>query len=129
MMISTPAADIPYFIQTGERWDTWLKRIPTGFRFLFYYEPDVLEKIRPFGSAMKASSDLTFYWDEPIEFLVNKPTSYGAMLKHAITTPTTFPYPQANANGAYRYLWKPLVKTPAADSKQILSPAVAVSAV
>ncbi len=104
-----------------------MKRIPTGFRFLFYYEPDVLEKVRPFGNAMKASSDLTFYWDEPIEFLVNQPTSYGAMLKHAITTPTTFPYPQAKTDGAY--LWKPLVKTPAADSKQIPQPAVAVSAV
>jgi hypothetical protein len=124
MIVSTPAADIPYFIQTEERWDTWLKRIPNGLRLMFYYEPDVLEKMRPVGNAMKVSSDLALHWDEPIEFHINQPTSYGAILKHAITTPTTIPYPQANTVGAY--LWKPLVKTPVNSS---LPPAVSVSAV
>jgi hypothetical protein len=49
---------------------------------------------------MKASSDLAWWWHEPIEFHIRQPSTYGLVLKYAITEPPR-PFPQSFGSGSF----------------------------
>lgn len=96
---SVPISQVPYKVYTSESWVAWLGRIPNALSFIFGDSQDVITKLEPVGNAMKASSDLSVWWNEPIEFILGLKSSMGRAYRYAVDIRR--PNRPANLEGIY----------------------------
>ena len=99
---SVPIQQVPYKVYTSESWAAWLTRIPNALSFYFGDSQDVITKLEPVGNAMKASSDLSVWWDKPIEFHLGLKSNMGRVFRYAVDAQR--PNRPANLEGIYPVL-------------------------
>lgn len=98
-LITTKPKEISSKHVVSFRWCDLLAKIPSALRVYFRQEAEVVDRLRPYGFAMKVSSDLAMYWEEPVEFHASLKSNFGLMMKEAIAPPG--PITQATTEGAY----------------------------